>query len=162
MRGHRARDSRQISSLGCTEPETLTFHHGGAQSLRLSANVTIPCTEPETLGSFHARGAQSLRLSAIFIVRGRRASDSPQFLGGGHRAPDGQQISSWMFTEPETFRHLHEREYRQPETVGTFHHGRAQSPRRSAVCMRGSANSLRLFSNFITGLHRARDVPQFL
>ena len=107
---HRARDSRQISSLGRAEPETLSlFHHGGAQSLRLSANVKIPCTEPETLGSFHARGAQSLRLSAIFIVGRRRASDSPLFFEG--RA--------------------------EPETVSKFHHGCAQSLRRSAIRIGG-------------------------
>ena len=99
----------------------------GAQSLRLSANVIMECTEHETVGKFHERGAQSPRLSAIFIMGVHRASDVPQVHEGGT----------------------------EPETLGNFHYGGAQSLRRPANLHEGSAQSLRLSANFIMGARRA-------
>ena len=55
----------------------------------------------------------------------------------------------------KTLRNLQERERRKPETVGKFHHGCAQNLRRSAICRRGSAESLALSANFIMDVRRA-------
>ena len=44
-----------------------------AQSLRLSVNVITGCTEPEDLGTFHHGRAQSVRLSANLIMEAHKA-----------------------------------------------------------------------------------------
>ena len=116
MGAHRARDVPQFFMKGV-----------GAQSLRLSANVIMECTEHETVGKFHEKSAQSLRLSATFIMGVHRASDAPQVHEGGT----------------------------EPETLSKFHYGGAQSLRRPATLREGSAQSLRRSANFIMGARRA-------
>ena len=61
-----------MSSLGCKEPGTLgTFHHGSAESLRLSADVIVGVQRSLRLSAhfrIHHGGAESLRLSADVII----------------------------------------------------------------------------------------------
>ena len=111
--------------------------------MRVSPGATSPRLAHSTMGGDGAPGLENL--SARFC-----GCEKPAFVSNFH---DGG--SSRCSTEPATFGNLHERECRQPETVLKLHHGVLQSPRHSAICIEGVAESLRLSAQFIMGVHRA-------
>ena len=65
-----------------------------------------------------------------------------------------------MRTEPEAFRHLHEKEGTEPEAVSKSHHGRAQSLETVRNLHWRGAQSLKLSARFMVGVHTARDCRQ--
>jgi len=114
---------------------------GGAQSLRLSAIFIMGCKEPETSPNFGERRAQNVprdRDCRRFDDGGAKSLRRPPIsVRGVLRACDCQQFSSWGCKKPETSRNFRAEGRSEPETVGNFHHGGAQSLRRPPILASG-------------------------